>query len=156
LLFGLGLVFSCFPPSAYGLSDAPPDRTLIIPTYGLVLTLVIFGFSVGNIFFRRPQINRFIFAASLLLILSLGAITIQHTITTRQIYINYANAWSKFHSQMLSYQQEGIKNVEISTQEMNFNNWAELNVLGDNPKFWVNECVSDYYGVKVISNSPQP
>ncbi len=156
MVFGLGLVFSCFPPSAYGLSDAPPDRTLVIPTYGLVLTLVIFGFTLGSLITQQYQVFNLILAASLLLIAGVAALTVYQTISTRQIYINYAEGWGKFHAQMLAFQQKGVENAVITTQEMNSNNWVELDVLGDNPKFWLNKCVSDYYGVKVISTTPRP
>jgi len=29
-------------------------------------------------------------------------------------------------------------------------NWAALNEPNDNPKFWVNQCLSDYYGIDVF------
>ena len=34
------------------------------------------------------------------------------------------------------------------------NNWATLNTLTDNPKFWVNVCYSNYYGISVIGEFP--
>jgi hypothetical protein len=77
-------------------------------------------------------------------------------ISSRQIYINYATSWQQFNEQMLNYHKVDATDVVISTQEMNTNNWTKLDVLGDNPKFWLNKCISDYYGVKVISNSPLP
>ena len=72
------------------------------------------------------------------------------------MFMNYASAWEKFHAQLLGDKKAGLKDVEISIQEMNDNNWSELNVLGDNPKFWVNQCVSKYYGINVLTNTPAP
>ncbi len=156
LLLGIGLVFTCFPPSAYGLSDAPPDRTLVIPVYGLVITLVAFGILLGEYLSQRLQIRPAAAILSVLFVLVIGIYSIRQMISSRQTFMNYAAAWGEFHTQMLDYKKAGVKNVEISIQEMNDNNWSGLNVLGDNPKFWVNQCVSEYYGVNVLTNTPAP
>ena len=156
MLIGLGIIYSCFPPAAYGLSDAPPERTLIIPTYGLVITLLIFGFSLGQLFQQISLTYPIFSVSSLILILFVAVLSINETISTSQKYINYAASWRQFNEQMLTYQKVGATNVVISTQEMNANNWSKLDVLGDNPKFWLNKCISDYYGVNVTSNSPIP
>ena len=36
----VGLTLTCFPPAAYAMSGAPPDRTLILPTYFFVLGML--------------------------------------------------------------------------------------------------------------------
>ncbi len=156
LVFGMGLVFTCFPPSAYGLSDSPPDRTLIIPTYGLVLTLVALGISLRTFFGRsRPIRHAVLMITAFLLVLSSG-LSLHQMIISRETFIKYADAWSVFNNQMISSRASKLTRVLISTDEMNGNNWSRLDVLGDNPKFWLNRCVSDYYGLEVTSNSPPP
>ncbi len=156
LFFGLGLIFSCFPPSAYGLSNAPPDRTLIIPTYGMVLMLIILGTSLGKLLGQWASLAHTALPASALLILIAAVISIHQMISAQQVYINYAAAWSRFNTQMLEFQRNGTTKAVIATDDMNLNDWAGLDVLGDNPKFWLNQCVSAYYHVDVISNSPRP
>lgn len=154
LLLGLGLCFTCFPPAAYGLSDAPPDRTLLIPAFLLILTAVVFGVALGGWLAPRWTGAVVWLRAMLALLVLAAAISLSHLSALRPEYAAYANAWGKFNAEMVGFRQDGILSASITTAEMNANNWAGLNVLGDNPKFWVNECVSDYYGVRVISTSP--
>jgi Family of unknown function (DUF6056) len=156
MLFGMGLVFSCFPPSAYGLSDAPPDRTLVIPIYGLVLILFLFGISLEPLLSRWIQVGPPASIASALIIVVVAGISVNQMTASLNIYINYALAWQQFHTQMLAYHRAGLNNVQISTQKMNDNNWSGLDVLGDNPKFFVNKCVSNYYGFKTVISSTPP
>ena len=33
-------------------------------------------------------------------------------------------------------------------------NWAGLNEPNDNPKFWVNVCYRQYYGIEVLAAEP--
>ncbi len=154
LALGAVLIFSCFPPAAYGQSDAPPDRTLIIPLYILILTLLLFGMSLGTLLATRFKARIPLVCLAVLLVLLVGTISVYQIISERQSYVAYADAWGRFHAQMLGYERSGVARVEISTADMNTNNWSRLNVIGDNPKFWLNKCVSDYYGVSVISDSP--
>lgn len=154
LLLGAVLTFSCFLPAAYGESDAPPDRTLLIPTFLLVLTAVALGISAGAWLAPRWKVLPLISSAGILLLVVTAIITIQGMYSLQPEYAAYARAWGRFHAQMISLRNSGATNANVSTADMNANNWAGLNVLGDNPKFWLNQCVSDYYGVKVISDSP--
>jgi hypothetical protein len=154
LVLGALLIFSCFPPAAYGQSDAPPDRTLIIPVYILMLTIALLGVTVGNLLSARPKSSGSFASLAILLLLAAGTISVYQTMSLRPAYVAYANAWERFHAQMVAYGEAGVASAEISTADMNSNNWAGLNVIGDNPKFWLNICVSDYYGVRVISNDP--
>ena len=33
-------------------------------------------------------------------------------------------------------------------------NWAGVNILNDNPRFWVNVCYSQYYSIPVFGRDP--
>ena len=154
LVLGALLIFSCFPPAAYGQSDAPPDRTLIIPVYILTLTIGLLGFTLGSLLPARPETRWPVASVAMSLILIVGTTSVQQIMASGPAHVAYADAWGRFHSQMVEYKKAGVASVEVSTADMNANNWAGLNVIGDNPKFWLNMCVSDYYGVRVISNDP--
>lgn len=155
LLIAFILTFSCFPPAAYGESDVPPDRTLIIPTYLLVLTLILVGISVFHPLMQRwkalaPASNIVVLMVWVAAIISLSGM-----FTALPTYAAYSNAWGRFHAEMLGLRRAGAVSATLYTADLNSNNWAGLNVLGDNPKFWLNKCVADYYGLRtVISTTP--
>jgi hypothetical protein len=151
---GLVLTFSCFPPAAYGESTVPPDRTLLIPTYMLVLAAVLVGAAVSGPLAERWKPATPLSYASILLLWIAAILSLHQMLAVRPTYIAYARAWGQFHSQMIGFRREGIASAVISTADMKANNWAQLNTLGDNTRFWLNKCVGDYYGVKVISATP--
>jgi hypothetical protein len=153
LLLGAILTFSCFPPAAYGESEAPPDRTLLIPAFLLVVDLVFLGLSFGNWLTARWKTLPILPNTVIPLLLVAALLSVQQMSRLRPEYAAYAEAWAGFHTQMLGYRQAGIPSVRVRTADLNANNWVGLDVLGDNPKFWLNKCVSDYYGVNVISSS---
>ncbi len=154
LLAGIILSFSCFPPAAYGESTVPPDRTLLIPTYILVLTMILLGVSVSGPLAQRW---RSLAPASNLAILILWiavALSLSQMIAMQPTYAAYARAWTRFNTQMIDLRQRGYATAVISTADQKANNWAGLNTLGDTTRFWLNKCVGDYYGIKVISTTP--
>ena len=65
---GFILVFGCFLPSAYGISDVRPPRTLIIPSYFLATGFLAFGFLTGRIFFLHVSINSSAFSMTLVIL----------------------------------------------------------------------------------------
>ena len=154
LILGVILTFSCFPPAAYGESDAPPDRTLLIPTYIVVVTALFVGVSISEPLAKRwKTLPQFSYLA-ILLVWVAAAMSVAQMLSLRPTYAAYAAAWGRFHAEMISYERAGIASAEISTADMNANNWAGLDVLGDNARFWLNTCVGNYYGVRVISATP--
>ncbi len=154
LLLGAILTFCCFLPAAYGLSDAPPERTLLIPTYLLILTMIALGASTAGWLASRWRALAPASNVAVLLVMAAAAISIIQIARLQPEYAAYAGAWGVFHAQMLEYRHDGTTTAQITTEALNANNWTGLNVLGDNPKFWLNQCVSEYYGVRVISTSP--
>ena len=154
ILVGAIITFSCFPPAAFGQSDAPPDRTLLIPTYLLVVSLLLLGVSLGDPLKTHLSLHPLLTGLGGITILIACAGSLQHMFSVQHTFQAYAQAWGQFDRELTAARRVGAASAAISTADMNANNWAELNVLGDNPKFWLNICVSDFYGVKVISNSP--
>ncbi len=154
LLIGIGLVFSCFPPSAYGTSQAPPGRTLIIATYALVMTLWYAGYKLGELAVGKEAFQTIVTILILLVFIIAASLAGNGLLQSRPTFAHYAAAWDQFNAQLIADRSAGLGTVTIDTTVLNKNNWSDLNVLGDNPKFWLNQCVSDYYGIQVVSKSP--
>jgi hypothetical protein len=148
---GVLLIASCFPPAAYGLSDSPPGRTLLIPTYLLALLVSAAGFKLGN-FQTQNRIfaNKFFTASvkliAVTLVLVSSFITSRALLASRQDYIDFANSWDSTHQMLLKIN----KNVENVVVPAVVDDWSGVLRMADNPRFYVNQCVSDYYGFKTV------
>ena len=154
LLLGAILSFSCFPPAAYGESTVPPDRTLLIPTYILVLTALFFGASVSQPLVARWNDLRPLSNIAILILWTAAVLSLSQMIAAQPAYAAYARAWARFDTQMVDLRQKGFATAVISTADQKASNWSALNTLGDTTRFWLNKCVGDYYGIKVISTTP--
>lgn len=147
----LVFMFICFPPAAYGTSDAPPSRTLILPTYFFLLGILIWGFVVGNLLGKKQS-----FLASTLLpalaIVTITGAAFLHSISlyqSRTEFIDYAQMWDQTEASILKSKQNGASQVFIPVTQ----NWASLNTPNDNPRFWVNVCMSRYYDVQILATT---
>ncbi len=158
LIVGVGMAFSflCFIPAAYGLSDAPPDRTLMIPAYLIGATAMLAGFVLARGFAPRAPNARW--PAGLeawVLVVSAAACMVSASLSdtrlaaSRATYAAYAAHWDRVNTQILQAVAQGKDQVFIQPME----NWAALNEPNDNPKFWVNVCYRDYYGIEVLAAS---
>lgn len=152
---GILLSFICFPPSVFGYSEFPPPRTLIIPVYILVACILYSCFLVGSQYLGKdsmPALGRQILATMAILLIGFSAIAqTQSLYRERAIYVAYAENWDKVDAQILGAKANGESSVTVSTTE----NWAKLNTLNDNSKFWVNVCYSQYYGIPVFGSDSQ-
>ena len=151
--FGAGfiLVFGCFLPSAYGISDVPPPRTLIIPSYFLATGFLAFGFLTGR-FFSSRSINSSAFSMTLvilcwLMILPSSAHLFKYIADVREEHVSFAEKWDRMDSQVKTASEAGESQVLIPSMA----NWAGVEFPNDNPKYWPNICYSKYYGINVLS-----
>jgi hypothetical protein len=157
LIVGIGLVLSCFPPAAYGMSGGPPPRTLIIPTYILVLTIVVFGYSLSNTMGRAFRLARVAQVLAVLLTLAVGIASGDRLMASRPTYAAYAAGWDRSRAEILAASKAGDKRVAISTLQMDQNSWSGNAPIMARSGFWVNKCVAQYYGLRRIrSTSPPP
>jgi hypothetical protein len=145
----LGFTFICFPPAVYGTSEAPPDRTLILPTYFLVIGILAWGIVCGSLLKK----NQNFIVSKLLPGLMISTFIISSSINTLNLYqsrsefIEYATIWDETDATILKSKQNGATRVLISATP----NWASLNIPNDNPRFWVNLCMSSYYDVQILA-----
>lgn len=154
-----GLVFSfvCFLPAAYGLSDVPPDRTLMMPAFLLTLALISGGFLAGSFLDSRTATGarRAAIEVGLLGLAALACFTAvfladQQLLENRKAYASYAANWDAVNALIVGARNQGRAEVTIQTMP----NWADLNEPNDNPKFWLNVCYREYYGIEVLAESP--
>ena len=157
LAAGLAFSFVCFLPAAYGLSDVPPDRTLMMPAFLLALALISGGFLAGSFLDSRTAIaaRRAAVELSLLGLAALAGFTSvfladQKLLENRQAYANYAANWDAANALIIGARNQGRAVVTIQTMP----NWADLNEPNDNPKFWLNVCYREYYGIEVLAEGP--
>jgi hypothetical protein len=156
LAAGLAFAFVCFLPAAYGLSDVPPDRTLMIPAYLLAVALIVSGFLIGGFLDLRSAAGawRPALEVTLLGVAALGCFTSvfladRQLLASRQAYVDYAYNWDGVNALILNARNHGQTQVTIRTLP----NWADLDEPNDNPKFWVNVCYREYYGIEVLAES---
>ena len=156
LILALGLAFSflCFLPAAYGLSDAPPERTLMIPAYILSVALMLAGLIAGAQLASalpngapRESIALALIAIAAVASVGSAALSNARLLADRDAYAAYAAHWDQTNAQIISAQDSGKEQVLIATMS----NWAGLNEPNDNPKFWVNVCYRQYYGIEVLA-----
>jgi hypothetical protein len=144
-----GFTFICFLPAAYGLSDAPPNRTLILPTYLFLMGLLASGIVSGNLLGEKQNFVVSTLLPSLVIVTIIISASINsiNLYQSRSEFIEYARLWDEMDAMILKSKEEGVSQVIIPVIQ----NWASLNTPNDNPRFWVNICMSGYYDVQIIA-----
>ncbi len=153
VVVGLGFAFGCFIPAAWGLSSAPPPRNLIIPSFFLTVSWMLAGFLCG-IWFGSLSISPSRFGVQTILLLSSflllgysGLSNTFHLYSTRKAHMDYASKWTMVNRQIIQARQAGNTVVHIPSMD----SWTSLDKPNNNPKFWLNQCYSKYYGIQVLS-----
>ena len=150
-LGGILVSFACFPPGVFGYSEPPPPRVMIIPIFFLLTGLMGAGFMAGSWLAERtgPPWT----ASPILLVLAVVLIAYSTTATARglyqqrQIYTGFAERWDLADTRILQAKSAGQDSVTIPA----LNVWTGGG--GDpiaNPRYWVNQCYSLYYGLTVL------
>ena len=149
LLFAIGSIaalYVCFLPSAYGRSARPPARSLMIPSYVLICATASGAYAVGR--FLRGKLRSYVVAVTWL-IACLGAfvmtIEVRHLAGTIGNCVRYAREWDSADAFVRQMRARKCRSVVLYTVPNQFG----LDDAGADPSFWVNGCVSEYYGVDV-------
>jgi hypothetical protein len=147
----LGSAFICFPPAAYAMSGAPPDRTLIMPTYFFVIGLLALGIVCGSLIRQKQNVivSKWLPGFIMLAITLSVSINSLNLYRSRSEFIEYAKTWDEIDAQIREAKQNGSKQMIIPTVP----NWTSLDIPNDNPKFWLNICMSDYYGLQIFGDT---
>jgi hypothetical protein len=150
----LAMIFVCFLPSAYGTSSSLPSRTMIIPTYIIVCSLVFIGYKFGQIIGylliqnHKNSISSVVikvFINLLLIVFSINAI--ESTIKNIQLINPYrvsAEQWDFVNQMIIKGKENGeeIFSIPIIHHPARFQSVGSVD--------WINDCAKDYYNVKKI------
>ncbi len=151
LIFGMFLAYLCFPPTAYGMSNVPPRRVLIISAFFLTTGLMTSGYLAGKwISSRLVEQRKHTFAngalifAALLLGFSSWA-TSRGLYESRNTFIEFARLWDDVDAQILQAKANGEESITIPAMS----SWTGLDRPNENPKWWPTRCYSDFYGIQI-------
>lgn len=148
LASALLLSFACFPPGVYGYSEETPQRVLIIATFIQTICLMLAGFLIG-ILTKQYSSQKWLIILPIafsLLFISSSFIISKKLYKDRDVYITYAKNWDATDIAIKSAKANGEEVVIVK----NVPNWAGMDLLNNNPKHWVNECYSSFYGIQVF------
>jgi hypothetical protein len=155
------LLVCCAAVSAYGISGIPPLRSFVIPQYIVICALVAWGYTLGYIIQQTDLVEAFrreswLWQAGLgAMVVILGGSALQatqRTLAQAPLFSAYAAAWDEVDSLVLAAKAQGVTRVSVPLLK----NPASLEEPGADSTNWVNQCVSDYYGVTVLAHSPAP
>jgi hypothetical protein len=149
---------ACFATAAWAVSVFPPTRTLLIPRFVLFTGLMAWGFLAGRWLRAAADGGGRARPVGLPGLLSLALVTMWpigeglRTVTVRAEAEAHARTWSAFDRQLRDAAATGLAAVHLPAP----GNIAGLDVVGPDRAFWVNGCVSGYYGVSVTGFPPPP
>jgi hypothetical protein len=126
---------------------------MMISVFAFIVNLLIAAFLSGNRLFAGAGATRMSFALAILAVLTINlsaAMNILKEYQGRDVYITYANNWNAVEARILEAKASGQASVTVTSWQ----NWADLDVLSDNPKNWLNACTTGYYGIKIIGQTP--
>lgn len=151
VLSGLLLSFASLLPSVYGTSDVPPPRTMIIPSFILIVSLFYAGLMAGKWVSATLAVSVRI-RPSLMVCVGIAVVvsTLLNAKTLydgRETYISFAQRWDQANAQILQAKSNGDASVTIAA----LHPWTGPGGdPTDNPKFWVTHCYSLYYEFPVF------
>jgi len=143
------LLFASFAPAAYGMSSAPPERTMIVPTFILVCALATWGHSGGQLLGKFLSGNSMVSIVLVsTLFFSIGYLPqLCLDITERiPVYREYATYWDTVDASLRHAKAAGLPHYSVPV----IRNWAQVGNITPDSKDWINEAVSNYYGLVVV------
>lgn len=152
---GLVISFVCFPPGVYGFSEPPPPRTLIIPVFFLMAGLLGAGFVAGGWLAARhaaPWLNSTALPVLVVLLIGFSSLTTAWRLYgERQVYSDFAGRWDRVDADILQARADDHESVTVPALNVWTGGGGDPT---DNPKYWVNQCYSLYYGLTVLGPEP--
>lgn len=156
LAITLVLVFSCFVPSAYGMSAPPPERTAVIPTFLLVCALTMGGYLIGQALIvplQKIKSQSFRLARIALWVLFLGFacnifLLTKGILFLQPEYSRFARIFDRTDEMIRQAKVEGQPSVMIPE----VHNYFGLSDFGVGTNKSLDDAVNQYYGIQVIIN----
>jgi hypothetical protein len=151
---GYFLIVSSMAPSVYGVSAFPEDRTLTIPQFVLISTIIFWG-SVGGLAVKKRAgwIAKYktritiIGCCLVAVLLFLGPIlSANRNFTQVPTLRAYADRWDARDRQIRAAQKSGA--TQLAVPALGFT--GGLSDIKDDPDYWVNRCFANYYGLETV------
>jgi hypothetical protein len=153
----LAVQVSCFVPAAYGMSAAPPARTMIIPAFALTVSIVLFGLLLGQSIPERVAVPGTRAARTVLLLLGagIGCLAVvdvswnaYRTIGVARTMRAYALGWDEMNRSLQAAKAQGETDASVPALQ----NGIGLEDIGPDPNTWVNQCAGEYFHVTVTTD----
>lgn len=160
-ILAYGLMIVCYAPAFYSLLYLPPDRVLIINWYLFIAAMASWGFLAGlavgpSLVRLAGQWPKLVVVPSLFLMAILLAVppvmAAAHTLSTWPAAWSYASTWDSDELMLTAARAHGGGTITVARLNMPGN----IDSLSDDPQFWTNQCLAQYYGVQVRAVAPPP
>ena len=148
------LILSVIAPSVYFQSAYPADRTLSGAMFIFIISISLFGLFVGNLFKilsgkLKPHWQKPLTICSMVLLLLVCVYPIRAAILNIpeiQETIQFGQAWDVRHTMIKSAVTQNQYNLVVP----DINSQHGLQDVYSDPTNWVNQCMSQYYGLSSI------
>jgi hypothetical protein len=160
------LVFSAIFPSIWGQGEVPPGRALFLTTWILSIWLVAAGAAFGGSLLPilRPHTHPFVrtcVSLGVVAMLVMWTVSVDRDVRSSVArWRQHAEQWDRQDFQMRVAQQQGRRSVSLNGKNLSNSGPVQgLHEPGNDPDFWVNRCVADYYGIDrmvAVSSEEEP
>ncbi len=159
ILVSVGLIFAGFllivcimAPVAYGISSYPDSRTLIVPSWIMVIQITSLGWLAGWAVSRwlKPHLKVVQLAkvVGLIIILGMGIfslVTASNVYAKVPQYQRWASFWDMRNAQIIQAKMDGQTVVHVMELDHIIEGLSELKA---DPYYWYNVCAERYYGIE--------
>ena len=151
------VVAACFAVTTWAASASGPVRALLPPQFLLFSALVTWGYLVGWWMRAHASLGGMIqLKVPVLIVLALVPVwplsESWDILGSRFEAEANARTWEAFDRRLREAEQGGETAVYLPAPE----NESGIDVVGPDANFWVNSCVSTFYGVSVTGHTPPP
>lgn len=153
----LVLLLAAVAPSTYIQQQEPEARSVFMAIYfiivGVCLIMSAIGFALARSRWVKKvtPVNVWQLTAIILIILVIGigvGFAARHAFDTVPVYQSYARLWDERDQSILDDKVSGKR--EIITYQLDDTRWGVSDIREDSA-YWVNQCMSTYYGVDSIT-----
>ena len=155
VIFTLAATFvipwACFAPYAYVTGEPLVLRAMIDPAFLFTAFLMYSMLLLAKWLDARTQLGERAFSWISLTVLTVALLSVSLLQAGRDFYAlseahrEYAKEWESVQVEILRAVNDERESLIVPKRE----NWAGVLELNDNPKFYVNQCISGYYGIQI-------
>jgi len=147
-------VAACFAPAFYVMSREPPPRALVVPQFVLASALAAWGHLLGGALRRthapakRVRVLSAALAAALLMVAAARAASV--TLGQAGKGRGLAAVWDRQDAEMRAAVARGERRLTVHV----LYNLGGTDLMTNDPAWYVNKCVADYYGAESVTAVP--